>query len=838
MTAARTGSDTLDLVRRWLSSGHDVVLRGERGIGKSAALESVRADLSERRLMAVLLRASGPGPFAAVLDHPSAPPRVPDEASMAAWLADELAAPRSALLVDDVDRLDPGSLRVIQRVLARTGCRLVAASTTDLLRARPGTARDLLVARVPEELRLPPLDLPEVAALAAHVLGAPVDAELAATLHAQSGGNPGVAMALLATGRAAGVLDRVDSRFVDAGRLADVEAGSLVTLLLAHLDAEHVDAAERLAVLGPVPLDAAARLVRPELVADLADAGRVTVRDAAGARALATITPPALARALRGRVPAHRRARLVSTARDMVGPALLAVEPAPVDLAALLASDARSSTDYLRWSSQLTAVLHERAAAEEAAAHAAWVAVPCLRTANAYLAHLMRRPARDQIAAVLRTARRTGADTADDAVTHRYYRARWAAWHGSDARDLPEPADDDDLGPADDDLATLASLDGLKERLVAALRDGRSAEQVAEEDAPPLRATVLRGGPHLMRAAALIETGRPDLALEVCDRAAQIDGVTGETEHYLAALRAQSLLLLRRTDAARRLAHDRLSTAYDHHDVFGVRVHATVLAEVLCLTGEPEDAWRVLSTALRLGPPGPGETTFYRRGLTLGAALQSAAGQVPLAVALLDELEKTPRDHRPLLRSLRVRGAVGGAVAAGARATGTEIAWTAGTSYAEAGLRGPALMAWAFAPPPFTVERAEVIRATRRGVVLPLLDPYLDVQLALADRDEDAVAAALPGVDASVAGTLSGAAHALLGTGRDWALPARTAPARPEPLSYREREVAGLGREGLSNREIADRLGLSIRTVENHMSRALRKLGYRTRLEMRRADHA
>ena len=41
-----------------------------------------------------------------------------------------------------------------------------------------------------------------------------------------------------------------------------------------------------------------------------------------------------------------------------------------------------------------------------------------------------------------------------------------------------------------------------------------------------------------------------------------------------------------------------------------------------------------------------------------------------------------------------------------------------------------------------------------------------------------------------------------------------------------------LAREGLTNRQIADRLYLSVRTVENHMSRALRKLGYVTRAEL------
>ena len=57
-------------------------------------------------------------------------------------------------------------------------------------------------------------------------------------------------------------------------------------------------------------------------------------------------------------------------------------------------------------------------------------------------------------------------------------------------------------------------------------------------------------------------------------------------------------------------------------------------------------------------------------------------------------------------------------------------------------------------------------------------------------------------------------------------------PCSLNPLTPAERRVVLLLLEGLQNRAIAQRLVISHRTVECHISRALRKSGCRNRLEL------
>ncbi len=87
----------------------------------------------------------------------------------------------------------------------------------------------------------------------------------------------------------------------------------------------------------------------------------------------------------------------------------------------------------------------------------------------------------------------------------------------------------------------------------------------------------------------------------------------------------------------------------------------------------------------------------------------------------------------------------------------------------------------------------------------------------------DEIAAALRTVAAGGATFGAGVATRLLAR-----TPARVTgpatPSRPDDLTAREREVLDLLAEGASNQKIARSLGISLKTVQNHVSRILDKL--------------
>jgi DNA-binding NarL/FixJ family response regulator len=54
----------------------------------------------------------------------------------------------------------------------------------------------------------------------------------------------------------------------------------------------------------------------------------------------------------------------------------------------------------------------------------------------------------------------------------------------------------------------------------------------------------------------------------------------------------------------------------------------------------------------------------------------------------------------------------------------------------------------------------------------------------------------------------------------------------PQPFTDRQREIISLAAQGLSNKQIADRLVMSVRSVEGHLFRASQRVGANSREQL------
>lgn len=223
--------------------------------------------------------------------------------------------------------------------------------------------------------------------------------------------------------------------------------------------------------------------------------------------------------------------------------------------------------------------------------------------------------------------------------------------------------------------------------------------------------------------------------------------------------------------------------------------------------GHHEQADRALAEARRIFGP---HMTVYGPQLTLATAWVAAArGGDKTAIALAHNAAKAA--HQAGQYGVEAE-ALHDAARFGDRTVSARLSWLAGRVQgrpAEVYARHAAALAEG--------DGAALDAASRQFEQIGLL-------LSAADAAAQA-AAAHERAGARKAGTESAArAQNLAARAGGFVTPAISAAARPLPLSSREREIAALIAEGLSNRQIAERLSVSIRTVEGHIYRGCTKL--------------
>ena len=225
------------------------------------------------------------------------------------------------------------------------------------------------------------------------------------------------------------------------------------------------------------------------------------------------------------------------------------------------------------------------------------------------------------------------------------------------------------------------------------------------------------------------------------------------------------------------------------------------LAEVAAATGKHELAAGYLDEAADAAQAS-GDTHAAARALSGQADLTAAAGDLDTAVHLHHQavnLEERIGDRHAIARSLEALGALAALHAQGDKAG--RLFGAAHVLRQQLGIPRPAL--------------AEARYAAARAQARRTLSP------------EAWDAAWEQGIGLSVQETLS------------YARKGRGARRRPrfgwESLTPAERDVVALVAQGLTNREVAERLFVSRRTVGNHLTRVYGKLAIHTRRELIRA---
>ena len=105
-------------------------------------------------------------------------------------------------------------------------------------------------------------------------------------------------------------------------------------------------------------------------------------------------------------------------------------------------------------------------------------------------------------------------------------------------------------------------------------------------------------------------------------------------------------------------------------------------------------------------------------------------------------------------------------------------------------------------------------------------------RLAAADAAAQAVVAYQHAGLRGAAMTASATAQRLAAECQGAQTPALRAATTPQPFTARQREIISLAAQGLSNKQIADRLTMSIRSVEGHLFRASQRVGANSREQL------
>jgi DNA-binding NarL/FixJ family response regulator len=707
---------------------------------------------------------------------------------------------------------------------------------------------------VGEQVDLPPLDDETVRAVLEHALGGPVDDPTAERFTQASRGNALFLRELVDAAVGAGTLRehagtwRLEGRLVTTERLLE-----LVRDRVGVLDDVERAALELVAIGEPVGIVLLERIVGPDVTAAL-ERSHVLEVEQDGRRVHARLAHPLFGEVVRADLPGLRAIQLRRALASATAEAgarrrvdalristwqLDAGEPSDPAMLLAAARHARAAADF----ELALRLIDERGTEIDA------------RLLHAELLALVGR-SEDAVAVLTEAATVAGGDRERGAVAATLadiavHGARW-----------PDAVLDvlDDAVAAIDDPEWLAQL-AARRAVVHLMIDGPATAATFEPPAGPSAATVVGGITAGWSAAVDL---RPDDAERIASIAAAAHR-RPRTEPLLwhrsvhDVYRCHAWLLAGRLDDARAGA----MAAYERAVADGQPTlrawFAWLLGRVELLAGDIDrsraHADEALGLSRRMG-------RLFAERWAASTALEGAAlaGDVDGAAALLARLDAIGAPDTGILAADGIRARAWAAASTGELSRAADLLADA-ASVARAS-RETAAEAFALVDlvrlrhPGDAAHRLAQLAAARPT---PLVEAFAGFAAGVVARDGRSLAAAAAALDALGARLLAAeaygaAAEAFVADGqprqasgperRSADLLAACPGARPPTiggtsavgrLTAREREVATLAAAGRSNKQIAEQLSLSVRTVENQLCRVYEKLDLTGREELVRA---
>lgn len=835
-----------------------VVIAGEAGVGKSRLAADFVAGVGDRPVIRVAASASLQGvPLGAFA--PVVPPgltRAPRQpAEVLRLVADHLIAHAAApplIWIDDAQLLDELSAGLVLQLAV--GRRAFVVATLRSGEESPDAVRRLWRDGHARRLEIQPLGVADTAELLARVLGASVDGGTRERIWSASRGNLLYLRELVRIGVESGALARRGEVWIWQGPLrVSPELRELIAERLGGLDAEAYAALETIALAEPLAPVVAERLGLAASFATLDRAGLIRL-DAQTQPPAVRLAHPLFGEVVRASVTPLRAAMigrahaaaLVETGADLLRLAIAQVEGhVAADPACLLTATtrARALADHalatrlaraavdaggggpavvalaecLFWEmrhEELLAMLADDPLAD--AAPAERIAAEIHRASSLYWGF-----GRD--AEAIEALRRAAALAPDEPVADEAAgqcafvltnagRPREAIALARGILDRPDTSGRARVYSFSAITIALAISGRFDAALTEAQRGFPLAVQMREE------MPITGGGIVLGSCVAWFLGGAfPALAQSVgalYQRSAEIgDPFLGLWAHML----ARSALMRGRLGEAERFAAEAVALLRLHDPALALPWALAVLAQVAAQRGDAERARDVVRELDRQ----PRHMAICDADLEIARAWSEAAS---------GDLVAARRRAATIARTLHAAGIDGLAAFAI-----HELARLGGAADAASQLAdiedpvdGPLVRAWSHQIRALTASDAAELEAA--GGELAGLDSLLDAAEAFsaaaslhaaAGRRDAASRAAARALEASAA---CGAARTPL-----------LAPVLVDPaasLTPREREIARLAASGVTRRSIAEDLGLSLRTVSNHLNHVYAKLGVADRASL------